>query len=106
MRTFLIAGVAAILVSAANLASAQQPPSPTQPPTAGAEESKGRSPGVQNKRQACRRDGQAKGSRGPDLQDYVAVCVAEARLGCLKQAVEQKVRGQARREFIGKCLST
>jgi hypothetical protein len=103
MRAFLIAGVAAILVSAAHLASAQQPSTATP----SAEESKqGRSPGVQSKRQACRRDGQAKGSRGPDLQDYVAVCVAEARLGCLKQAVEQKVRGQARREFIGKCLST
>jgi hypothetical protein len=102
MRAFLFVGVAAILVSAANLASAQQPSTSTP----SAEESKGRSPGVQSKRQACRRDGQAKGSRGAELQDYVAVCVAEARLACLKQAVEQKVRGQARREFIGKCLST
>jgi hypothetical protein len=104
MRAFLMAGIAATLVSlvsAAKLASAQQAPAPTP----GAEESKqGRSAAVRSKRQACRQEGQGKGSRRPDLQDYVAICVAEAQVACLKQAVEQKVRGPARRDFIAKCL--
>jgi hypothetical protein len=47
-----------------------------------------------------------KGMRGPDLQDYVLVCVAEARLACLKQAVAQKVRGAERRDFLNSCLGS
>lgn len=44
--------------------------------------------------------------RGPDLQDQVAVCVQEARLACLKQAIAQKARGPQRAEFIAKCLGS
>jgi hypothetical protein len=101
MRMLMAAAVASIVLSAANPSFAQQ-----NPPS-GAEESKqGASPGVRAKRQACRQEGQGKGQRGADLQDYVVVCVAEARLTCLKQAVADKVRGQARRDFINKCLSS
>jgi hypothetical protein len=39
------------------------------------------------------------------MPDYVAVCVGEARLACLKQAVAQKVRGPGRREFMNRCLA-
>jgi hypothetical protein len=103
MRALVIAALAASLVTAASLAFGQQSPAPAP----GAEESKqGRAAGVREKRQACRQEGQGKGTRGPDLQDYVAVCVAEAHLACLKQAVTQKVRGPARREFIAKCLTS
>ena len=101
MRVLVIASVAAILLGALGMASAQQAAAPTP----GVEDSKpGRSAGVQEKRRACRQEGQSKGARGPDLQDHVAICVAEARLACLKQAVEQKVRGPARRDFIANCL--
>jgi len=34
---------------------------------------------VEKKRFACRQEGMNKGMRGPDLQDYVVVCLAEAR---------------------------
>jgi len=101
MRVLVIAGVASILAGASSLVSAQQAPALAP----GVEDSKqGRSADVRAKRRACRQEGQSKGSRGPDLQDYVAICVAEARLACLKQAVEQKVRGPARRDFIANCL--
>jgi psiF repeat len=103
MRVLVIAIVTAILMGAGSLASAQQAPAPAP----GAENSKQDRPAAaRDKRRACREEGQSKGSRGPDLQDYVAVCVAEARLACLKQAVEQKVRGAARRDFMAKCLSS
>jgi subtilisin family serine protease len=60
---------------------------------------------VQKRRLTCRQEGLGKGMRnGPDLVDYVTICVAEARVGCLKQAVDQKVRGPARRDYLNKCL--
>jgi hypothetical protein len=59
---------------------------------------------LERKRQICRQDGMSKGVRGSDILDYATVCVAEARLGCLKQAVAQKVRGPDRRDFMNRCL--
>jgi subtilisin family serine protease len=60
---------------------------------------------VERKRQACSEDAAAKGVRASEMPDYVAVCVGEARLACLKQAVAQKVRGPGRREFMNRCLA-
>ncbi len=54
----------------------------------------------------CLQDGATKGHRGADLRDYAVVCLAEARLTCLKQAVAQKVRGTDRRDFMGRCLGS
>jgi hypothetical protein len=60
---------------------------------------------AQKRRQACRQEALGKGMRnGPDLVDYVTICVAEARIGCLKQAVVEKVRGPARRDYLNKCM--
>jgi hypothetical protein len=55
---------------------------------------------------ACLQDGMNRGHRGADLRDYAVVCLAEARLTCLKQAVAQKVRGPERRDFMGRCLGS
>jgi Subtilase family len=55
---------------------------------------------------ACVQDGMNRGHRGADLRDYAVVCLAEARLSCLKQAVAQKVRGPERRDFMGRCLGS
>ena len=52
----------------------------------------------------CVQDGMTRGHRGADLRDFATVCLAEARLTCLKQAVAQKVRGTDRRDFMGRCL--
>jgi Subtilase family len=60
---------------------------------------------VEKKRQECSQDAAARGVRAPELPDYIAVCVGEARLACLKQAVAQKVRGTGRREFMNRCLA-
>ena len=59
---------------------------------------------TEKKRQACRQDAAAKGVHGPEILDYIAVCVSEARLSCLKQAVAQKVHGLERRDFMNRCL--
>ena len=55
---------------------------------------------------ACLQDGMNRGHRGADLRDYAVVCLAEARLTCLKQAVAQRVRGPDRRDFMGRCLGS
>jgi subtilisin family serine protease len=59
---------------------------------------------IERKRQACQQAAVAKGVQVSELPDYIAVCVGEARLACLKLAVTQKVRGPERREFLNRCL--
>jgi hypothetical protein len=61
---------------------------------------------IRKKRASCRADGTGKGLRDQDLADHVALCVQEARLACLKQAIEQKLRGAERAGFIDKCLGS
>jgi subtilisin family serine protease len=60
---------------------------------------------VEKKRQACSQDAAAKGVQASELPDYVTLCVGEAHLACLKQAVAQKVRGPGRRAFMNRCLA-
>jgi subtilisin family serine protease len=59
---------------------------------------------IEKKRQACRQDAAARGVRASEMPDYIAVCVSEAHLACLKRAVVQKVRGPGRRDFMNRCL--
>ena len=59
---------------------------------------------IEKKRQTCGQDAAAMGVRASEMPDYIAVCVGEARLACLKQAVAQKVRGPERRDFMNRCL--
>jgi hypothetical protein len=60
-----------------------------------------------SKRAACRAAGQQQGLRGPDLADQIAICMAEARVECLKQAIAQKIPpGPLRQEFIKSCTAS
>jgi hypothetical protein len=104
MRWSSLMGSAAVVLTGASLAFGQPTPTPQpSPETAPSDQAnpQGRA-GV--KRSACRQEGTNKNMRGADLQDYVAVCVLEARLACLKQAVAEKIRRPARRDFISKCM--
>jgi hypothetical protein len=42
--------------------------------------------------------------RGSERRDFTQVCVLEARLACLKQAIAERVQGRERRDYIRKCL--
>ena len=54
---------------------------------------------------ACRADAARQNLRGPEARDFATICVAEARLACLKRSVEARVRrGPTRREYIARCL--
>ena len=104
MRTFIAAfSIAALLLSADCPTIAQPASSPKAGPDSAARE--GRRAALQKKAAACRKDGAEKGLREQDLRDYVYVCVQEARLACLKQAIEQKICGRDRVSFIDKCLT-
>ncbi len=46
----------------------------------------------------------AQGKQGQDRQDQMQLCMAQARVDCLKQAIDQKVVGQQRKDFIKTCM--
>jgi hypothetical protein len=55
-----------------------------------------------SKRYACQTA--AQGATGQERRDMVQLCMAQARLDCLKQAIEQKVVGPQRIDFVKNCL--
>jgi hypothetical protein len=54
-----------------------------------------------SKRFACQTASQ--GQKGQDQRDQMQLCMAQARMDCLKQAIDQKIVGPKRRDFIKAC---
>ena len=54
------------------------------------------------KRFACRAASQS--FQGQERQDQMQLCMAQARLDCLKQAIDQKIVGPQRRDFMKSCV--
>ena len=102
MRVFKACALAGLLLLGAQ-SSFAQPAAPSGNPDESVENTPAAA--VQKKRGDSRQEG-SQGLRGLDLADHIAVCVLEARLTCLKQAIEQKARGPQRRSFITKCLGS
>ncbi|MBR0959348.1 hypothetical protein [Bradyrhizobium japonicum] len=42
--------------------------------------------------------------KGQDKRDQLQLCLAQARVDCLKQAIDQKVVGEARKSAIRNCV--
>ena len=42
--------------------------------------------------------------KGQDNRDQMQLCMAQARVDCLKQAIDQKVVGESRKSFIKTCV--
>lgn len=42
--------------------------------------------------------------KGQDKRDQMQLCMAQARLDCLRQAIDQKVVGEPRKNFIKTCV--
>ena len=101
MRTAILAAFVSMLLlhgasAQAPLGSGAAPSGPTATPP-------GPSTGP-SKAAACREAARSNGLRGPELQDQVAICVAEAHLDCVKQAVAQKIRGPQRQQSVKSCM--
>ncbi|TYL90189.1 hypothetical protein FXB40_32595 [Bradyrhizobium rifense] len=50
--------------------------------------------------------GTTQNLKGQDKRDQMQLCMAQARLDCLKQAIDQKVVGEARKSAIKTCVGT
>jgi hypothetical protein len=44
--------------------------------------------------------------KGQDKRDQMQLCMAQVRVDCLKQAIDQKVVGEARKSAIKTCVGT
>jgi hypothetical protein len=86
----------ALAAFAQSTAPSPAPGPPVQANTAAA------APVSPSKRYACRAAAQAV--QGQERADQMQLCIAQARLECLKQAIDQKVVGPQRRDFIQTCL--
>ena len=45
----------------------------------------------------------AQSMSGQDRRDQMQLCMEQARLDCLKQAIDQKIVGPQRRDFVRDC---
>ncbi|WFU28806.1 hypothetical protein QA649_07465 [Bradyrhizobium sp. CB1717] len=48
--------------------------------------------------------GSTQNLKGQDKRDQMQLCMAQARVDCLKQAIDQKVVGEPRKSFIKTCV--
>ena len=89
--TFAIEALAQSSTSTLSTTAVQTNPAPAAPVTP-------------SKRYACRA-ATAQKFQGQDRVDQMQLCLAQARLDCLKQAIDQKVVGAQRREFVRTCVN-
>ena len=105
MKHLVVALVSAgsLLVSVAAFAQATSTPALAAAPAAApAQESTSAAvpvPGA--KRAACQ--SAAKALKGQDRHDQMQLCMAQAHLDCLKQAIDQKITGPQRKDFVKSC---
>jgi hypothetical protein len=59
-------------------------------------------PVATSKKFACQTASQ--GQTGQERQDSMQLCLAQARLDCLKQAIDQRIVGPQRRDFVKSCV--
>ncbi|WP_420837868.1 hypothetical protein [Bradyrhizobium zhanjiangense] len=75
---------------------------PSPPPAAAPANPTGAVPVPATKRVTCLATTQ--NLKGQDKRDQLQLCMAQARLDCLKQAIDQKIVGEARKTFIKTCV--
>jgi len=99
MRASLAAIVASLAIAATAYAQAPTTPAATDPATVAPAAAV---PVPSSKRFACHTASQ--GLNGQEQRDQVQLCIAQARIDCLKQAIDQKIVGRERREFVKSCM--
>ena len=57
------------------------------------------------RRETCRQSVGTKHLGKHQARDQMQLCVAQARVDCLKQAIDQKLRGAARRVYVKSCVA-
>jgi hypothetical protein len=104
MKYFLSAVMAAGWLCLAVAAFAQSPSAPQATPTTPtADPAAAANPSTGGgKRAECLVA--AQGKKGQDRQDELQLCLAQGHVDCLKQAIDQKVIGPQRKDFIKNCM--
>ena len=94
MRFWFAAVGAALVLATAALAQSttSKPEAPANDPVA---------PVAMSKRFACK--AASEKFSGQDRIDQMQLCMAEARLDCVKQAIDQKIVSPQRKEFLASC---
>jgi hypothetical protein len=93
MRFRLIVAIGSIVATSAFAQSATPPAAPA--PNAD------QVPVAMSSRLACQASSQKY--TGQDKPDQMQLCMAQARLDCLKQAIDQKIVGPQRKDFLKSC---
>jgi hypothetical protein len=104
MRSLVIVAAVGAIASMFAPTYSQTPsasPSPSaSPPPAVAEQ--GAPAAGASKRADCQTSTQSL--KGQDKRDQMQLCMAQARLDCLKEAIDKKVTGPQRRDFVKSCV--
>jgi hypothetical protein len=103
MKLPLIALVSAGAVAFSIAAFAQSTPPAPAPAAAAQSSSAPAAPVPAGKRMACQSASQAL--KGQDRRDQMQLCMAQAHLDCLKQAIDQKIVGPQRKDFVKSCAN-
>jgi hypothetical protein len=100
---FLVGAVTAIATLGLALAALAQSsaPNPASPPSVQSNDAPA-APVAESKLFACQTA--VKGLQGQERQDQIQLCRAQAHLDCLKQAIDQKIVGPQRRDFLRTCM--
>jgi len=100
---FLLGAITAIVSLGLALAALAQsaPSSPPSPPAVQTNNAPA-APVAESNVFACQ--SAAKGLQGQERQDQIQLCRAQAHLDCLNQAIDQKIVGPQRRDFLRNCM--
>ena len=94
---FSVAAYAQTAPAPAPAASTPAASTPAAAPAAAA------TPATGAKRAACQTTTAAL--KGQDKRDQMQLCMAQAHLDCLKQAIDQKITGPQRKDFVKTCAN-
>ena len=99
MKTWFLSAV--VVFALATGALAQMAPAATPVPQTAAAPAGSSAAG--GKKAACQ--AAAQNLKGQEKRDQMQLCLAQAHLDCVKQAIDQKTVGPQRREFIKTCIA-
>ena len=104
MKYFLSAVMAAgwFCLAIAAFAQSTNTPQATPSPAPAATPAPASSPSAGGKRAECLAS--VQGKKGQERQDQLQLCLAQGRVDCLKQAIDQKIVGSQRKDFIKSCM--
>jgi hypothetical protein len=93
LNSIVVVGLLTLATAVFAQSTANAPPTPVNPAPA--------APVTTSKRFACRTASQE--AKGQEQRDQMQLCMAQAHLDCLKQAIDQKIVSPQRKEFVKNC---